>query len=129
MLSLMDLAGCSVEITLCDDAFMRGQNKKHMGHTATTDVLSFPQLPPQGKMAQYRGKFLGDILISLDQARRQARDQGIGLRREILFLIMHSLLHLVGYDHATEQERLTMQECESRVWRALHLKIRAAKHN
>lgn len=129
MLSLMGLASCSVEITLCDDAFMRGQNKKHRSHVGTTDVLSFPQLPPQGKMTQYRGKFLGDILISLDQARRQARDQGIGLRREILFLILHSLLHLVGHDHASERERLTMQEWESRVWRALHLKIKTAKHN
>lgn len=119
ILEWLGLKDASLEITLCDDAFMRRQNRKHMGKAGTTDVLSFPQLPPQKRVSSYRGKFLGDILISLDQAKRQADAQKLPLRKELLFLTLHAVLHLVGYDHAEEGERIKMQKLESSVWKNL----------
>lgn len=113
---LLDLNDAAVEVTLVDDRFMRAQNAKHMKKNGTTDVLSFPQLPPQKTLARYRGKFLGDILISLDQAKRQAKEQGITLTDEVLFLTVHAILHLVGFDHGTKKERLEMQARESEIW-------------
>lgn len=92
-----------------------------MGKGGTTDVLSFPQLPPQKRVAAYRGKFLGDILISLDRAKKQAEAQGLPLEKEVLFLALHSILHLIGHDHGEKGERLKMQKLESRIWRALHV--------
>lgn len=113
-----------MEITLVTDAFMRRQNLKFRGIRGTTDVLSFPQIPvkpkQRGHPKVFGGEFLGDILISLDQARRQAEAQGIPLIREVTFLTVHSVLHLIGYDHATEKERAQMQKRESRIWELLY---------
>lgn len=99
---------------------MMDQNKKFMGKKCTTDVLSFPHIHHQKKnrkdFSEYQSKYLGDVLISLDQAQRQADEQKIKLQVEVLFLIMHSILHLVGYDHATKKERLHMQKLESQIW-------------
>lgn len=104
-----------------DDAFMKVQNKKHRGKKGTTDVLSFPQILPKKvnsrDFRRYRSKFLGDILISLDQAQKQADEQNIDLKCEVLFLTVHSILHLLGFDHETEKQRLEMQALESKIWR------------
>lgn len=116
ILGFLGLSDAWVEITLCDDAFMRKQNRKHMGKRGTTDVLSFPQWPPQKRVSSYRGKFLGDVLISLDQAKRQAEAQKLSLQKEVLFLTLHSVLHLVGHDHGEDGERRRMQALESRIW-------------
>lgn len=115
----LDLRDCRLELTFCDDAFMILQNQKHMGKRGTTDVLSFPQMGPQKNQKRYHGKFLGDILISLDQAKRQAVGQKLSLQKEILFLILHSILHLIGYDHAGKKDRLKMQALESEIWNTL----------
>lgn len=98
---------------------MRRLNKKFMHKEGTTDVLSFPQVAVKianaGKPRFFNGQLLGDIVISLDQASRQARAQNLPLRKEVAFLIVHSLLHLVGYDHDTQKNREKMQERESRL--------------
>jgi probable rRNA maturation factor len=93
-------------------------NRQYMGKGGTTDVLSFPLIPP-GPKSHYRGQHLGDILISLDQAQRQAKLQGLSLRDEVVFLIVHSILHLIGHDHAREDERVRMQSLESKIWKKL----------
>lgn len=116
---LLGLCDISLEITLCDDAFMRRQNLKFMKKNGTTDVLSFPQLEPQKSLQNYKGHFLGDILISLNQARRQAALQKIPMQKEVLFLTLHSILHLLGHDHAKTLERQRMQKWESRIWKKL----------
>ena len=116
MFKWLGLFGASVEITLCDDDFMTVQNRRFMGKRGTTDVLSFPQLTTQTSPTKYQGQFLGDILVSLDQAARQAKLQKSLLRREVLFLIMHSILHLLGHDHGSAVERQKMQALESLIW-------------
>lgn len=115
----LNLGDASVEVTLVGDRFMRAQNSKHMKKSGTTDVLSFPQLSPQKSLSSYHGKFLGDILISLDQAKLQAKEQGITLANEVLFLTIHSILHLIGFDHGAKKERIKMQKLESEIMMSL----------
>lgn len=95
-----------------------------MHKKGTTDVLSFPQIAvthkQRGQVKVFANQFLGDILISLDQAKRQASEQGISLAKEVLFLMIHSILHLVGYDHAKEKDRVAMQRLESKIWGSIY---------
>lgn len=120
-MSYLGLAACSLELTLVDDTFMTVQNRKHRGKKGTTDVLGFPQIQPKKinsrDFRRYRAQFLGDILISLDQAQKQADQQNIDLKREVLFLTVHSILHLLGFDHETKKQRLEMQSLESKIWK------------
>lgn len=123
MLDLLHLRGCTVEITLVNDRFMKEINARTRNVRRTTDVLSFPQItvtPRQtGQRRIFSHQHLGDILISLDQAARQAKLQDLTLTKEVAFLIVHSLLHLIGYDHDTPRARARMQSCESKLWRKL----------
>ena len=77
-----------------------------------TDVLSFPQIDydvDEVVMTNEKGEIvLGDIIISVDTAKRQAEEYGHSLKREICFLTVHSMLHLLGYDHMTEEEEAEM---------------------
>ena len=77
---------------LVSDREMRALNRRWRGHDRSTDVLSFPQ-------DEGRGALLGDVVISVDTARRQAVAQGTTLGREAERLLIHGLLHLLGYDH------------------------------
>lgn len=98
-----------------------------MGKTGTTDVLSFPAWPPQKKIKDYEGQFLGDILVSLDQAHRQAEEYDQSLFREVVFLTLHSILHLLGHDHAEEDERKKMQKLENQIWKNLYPSLNDGK--
>ncbi len=76
---------------------MRTLNRNYRGMDRTTDVLSFALR--EGPFADLQPEFLGDIVISVPVAERQARERGHSLGREIEFLLVHGLLHLLGYDH------------------------------
>lgn len=123
ILDQLKLSQSSLEITLVNDRVMKRYNQKYMGKTGTTDVLSFPQITVSekkiGNQHIFEGIFLGDILISLDQAERQAKVQGLSLKKEVLFLILHSILHLIGHDHADKKERNRMQKWESEIWKKI----------
>ena len=81
-----------LSIVLVSDREMRALNRRWRGHDRPTDVLSFPQ-------DAGRGALLGDVVISVDTARRQAAEQRTTLGREAERLLIHGLLHLLGYDH------------------------------
>ncbi|WP_027893192.1 rRNA maturation RNase YbeY [Calidithermus chliarophilus] len=91
----------ALTVVLTDDAEIRALKKQHWGEDAPTDVLSFPTFEPGDPFVP---PHLGDIIISLDTAARQAREQGHGLEDEVLILAAHSLWHLLGNDHTTETE-------------------------
>ncbi len=88
-----------VSLVFCDDPFIHQLNRQYLGEDRPTDVLSFPQEDI---------KYLGDIVISLETARRQAESRSISLQSEIELLFVHGLLHLLGYDHATPEEETVM---------------------
>jgi probable rRNA maturation factor len=91
-------AGLEVSVSLVDDEEMRRLNAKYRGVDSTTDVLSFEQ----------DGLVLGDIVISMEKARAQAEEYGHPLERELAFLTAHGMLHLMGYDHVTEEDAREM---------------------
>ena len=117
-------------VTITDDAEIRRVNREMRGLDRSTDVLSFPSIDFHGKTArgclkklkrEYDpsvGKYyLGDIMISLETARRQAAEFGHSEERELGFLIAHSMFHLMGYDHIEEADRARMRPMEEKCMR------------
>jgi len=102
-----------VSIAIVDDEAMRNLNRKFRKKNKTTDVLTFPaddsDADPNAK-----GRPLGDIVISIDQARRQATDQKHSLATEVRYLILHGILHALGYDHETDDGEMNALEVEVR---------------
>ena len=97
-----------LSVVLAGDTRLRTLNRKYLGRDAPTDVLSFPttQLNPETGR-----RYLGDVVISLRRAQTQARSGGHSLQEELQLLVVHGVLHLLGYDHAT-------QSGKKRMWRA-----------
>ncbi len=101
-----------VSVTVVDNETIHGMNLEHRGIDRPTDVLSFPMFDEDFDDGE--DAVLGDIVISLEKAKEQAEEYGHSLKREIAFLTVHSVLHLLGYDHeegkAQESEMFARQE-------------------
>jgi probable rRNA maturation factor len=98
--ALLDSEGSPRDVELsvvfCDDPFIHALNRDYRGKDKPTDVLSFPQGPETG--------VLGDIVISVPTAARQAAERGQPVGQEVEWLFLHGLLHLLGYDDSTDEE-------------------------
>jgi len=92
---------------------MRELNRRWRGQRGTTDVLSFPAAQAEFEKLS-GGETLGDVVISVEQADRQAREHGLTLDDEIAQLILHGLLHLCGYDHETDDGEMNALELRLR---------------
>ncbi len=100
-----------VSVLLTDDAGIQTLNRTYRGLDQPTDVLSFAQREGEGGDAH--DPFLGDVVISVERAERQAKDFGHSLARELGFLAVHGTLHLLGWDHhKPEQESAMMAKTE-----------------
>ncbi|MBE6796129.1 MAG: rRNA maturation RNase YbeY [Ruminococcaceae bacterium] len=114
-----------ISVTFVDDDTIHELNRQHRNVDSSTDVLSFP-LGENGvydKNLETGACLLGDIVISVPTAVRQAETYGHSLQREIGFLTVHSMLHLLGYDHVNGGiEAVRMREKEERVLTELGLK-------
>jgi probable rRNA maturation factor len=102
-----------VSIAFVDDETMTGLNRKFRKKSRTTDVLTFPADDSYNDPAQ-TGRPLGDIVISVDQARRQAAEERHSTGTEVRYLILHGLLHALGYDHETDNGEMNALELEAR---------------
>src|SRR5207249_2235881 len=107
----------SVSLVLTSDERIRTLNRDFLETDRPTDVLSFPLADPGDLEDRGRELFLGEIYISVDTARAQARAARRPYRREVAHLAIHGLLHLLGYDHATAAARRRMTAIESRLLR------------
>jgi probable rRNA maturation factor len=115
-LALLNLQNQELSIVLVGDKEMRQLNFNYRRKKQTTDVLSFPpgMQPPRGVA------LLGDVIISVEQARRQAKEQGKTLKDEIAVLLIHGLLHLLGYDHErSPRQAKIMAGLERKLYRHL----------
>jgi len=99
MLEALDHADCELTVVLVDDDSMRELNKTWRGKDATTDVLSFAMR--EGEYAELNPQLLGDVVISVPAASRQASRARRTTVDEVTMLLAHGLLHLLGYDHQT----------------------------
>jgi len=106
-----------LSIALVDDASIAELNARYRGVPGATDVLSFSLL--DGAHAEHRGELLGDVVVSLDTAAVQARRARRSLDDEVLRLLIHGTLHLLGHDHERRDEARRMRAEERRVWKAL----------
>lgn len=105
-------AETELEVVLTNDEEIHKLNVEYRGKDRPTDVLSFSWTEAE---EQFPGEpeLLGEIIISLDTAKRQAEEYGHSFEREMAFLAIHGLLHLVGYDHELgkeEEERMTIRQ-------------------
>lgn len=103
-----------VSVTLTDNMHIKELNAQYRGKDYATDVLTFAlregdEPPIVGGMTT---ELLGDIIISLERAEEQAEEYGHSMEREVAFLTVHGMLHLLGYDHLEEAERCEMRQEE-----------------
>lgn len=121
MLDELGIGNAELSILLCDDPQIQVLNQAHRGKNAPTDVLSFPLMDPEDEqLSTLEGGALGDVVISLDTAQRQAAHRGQDLMQEVEFLLAHGLLHLLGYDHETDQEEAEMDAATQKLVVAAH---------
>jgi probable rRNA maturation factor len=109
-MKLLPVAAADVTIAFVSDRAMRELNRLWRHKQGTTDVLSFPATQDLFEMGD--GPNLGDVVISAEQAARQAKEHGLTFDQEIAQLILHGLIHLCGYDHSTdngEMDRLELR--------------------
>ncbi|MBM4361678.1 MAG: rRNA maturation RNase YbeY [Deltaproteobacteria bacterium] len=109
MLAALGEAASDLSVLLVDDAEIERLNARHRRKRKPTDVLAFPMddvaTPPRG-----RARLLGDVVVSLDTAARHARERRHPLVVEVTHLLAHGLLHLLGWDHRTDEEEARMNE-------------------
>ncbi|HXG85861.1 MAG TPA: rRNA maturation RNase YbeY [Pyrinomonadaceae bacterium] len=103
--------GKSATIAFISDRKMRALNKNFRGKNSTTDVLSFPFEADEFEEGE---NILGDIIISVERAKKQAEENGLDFETEIKQLILHGVLHLCGYDHETDAGEMNRVELKLR---------------
>lgn len=100
---------CELSVLFCDDASIKNLNHQYRGLNASTDVLSFEQKRIEGITPSP----LGDIVISLETVERNCGSNRSLMRKEIDLLFCHGLLHLLGYDHQSDRQRISMTKKQS----------------
>ena len=111
-LKVVPAGDVGVTVAFVSDRRMRELNRMWRRKVGTTDVLSFPSAQDEFEKAE--GLSLGDVVISVEQAARQARAHKLKLDEEIAQLILHGLLHLCGYDHETDDGEMNRMELRLR---------------
>ncbi len=109
VLGRLDLEG-EVGVKFCSDSTMATYNRKYRGKSGPTDVLSFPE----GSMDPEGFTYIGDIVIAVPVAARQAKEAGHPLAAELKLLLLHGILHLAGYDHETDSGTMNRKELSLR---------------
>lgn len=117
-----------VNVLIVDNEGIREINNEQRNIDSATDVLSFPMLDfENGKMIKtdadyFEGNLvLGDIVLSAQRAKEQSEEFGHSFEREVGFLVCHSMLHLLGYDHEEEEDRLVMRQKEEAILESINL--------
>jgi probable rRNA maturation factor len=110
-----------VSVTFVSMEEMKILNNTYRGIDQVTDVLSFPQYGELGEMPAFGNLCLGDVVICTDQALLQAHEFGHSPEREIVYLFVHSLAHLLGYDHITRGDQEIMRAVEEEIMESIDL--------
>jgi probable rRNA maturation factor len=103
-------------VAFSSNADVRALNAQYRGQDKPTNVLSFPAPPPPpGHRPEGEPLFLGDVVLAAETVAAEARDQGIPIAHHIQHLVVHGVLHLLGYDHEDDSEAETMEALETRL--------------
>jgi probable rRNA maturation factor len=106
-------------IVLADDAEQRRLNRDWRGIDRSTNVLSFASWDPAIELPADAPLLLGDVILAYETVAREAEEQGKAIIDHLCHLIIHGVLHLLGYDHATEREAVTMEKLETSILASL----------
>ena len=104
-----------LSIVLTDDAEQRALNRDWRGIDTPTNVLSFPQIAPFAPLAG----LIGDVILAYATLTREAAEQGVSFEDHFTHLVVHGVLHILGYDHLTEDEALVMERLETQILASL----------
>lgn len=118
--------GAELTIVISNDEQLQALNHQFLGIDAPTDVLSFPSAETD---PDSEGLYLGDILISYPQALAQSKSGGHPILDELRLLVVHGVLHLLGYDHAEDAEQEKMWTLQATILRSLGCSILGPAHN
>lgn len=117
----MDPEKTEISMSVVSKQQIRELNRIYRGVDRDTDVLSFPMTEDFEAAAEQPYIMLGDVVICMEKAKEQAEEYGHTLKREIVYLFVHSVFHLLGYDHMSDDEKAEMRACEEGVMAALGL--------
>ena len=104
-----------VDLLFVDNEAIREMNREYRDKDSATDVLSFPMYEADEEIDDEDEILFGDIVISLERAQEQCEEYGHSLEREVMYLLVHGLLHLAGYDHMEEEEKKEMRAQEEKL--------------
>jgi probable rRNA maturation factor len=126
---ILSASGCpegELSILVVDDERIRTLNRDYLDRDRTTNVISFPM--QEGEGAGLHPDVLGDVVISADTAARDAEEAGVSFENELHFLLLHGILHLLGYDHerGTQEEAQRMEAKEREVFSLIQKEFPAA---
>ena len=111
LLDLLERSDSELSVVLTDDADIAQINQEYLGHEGPTNVISFPM--QEGEFSGVNPHLLGDVVISLDTAFKEAEDAEISLEERFTQLLIHGILHLVGYDHEHSETEADKMEAKS----------------
>jgi len=117
----LDHENVEISVSFVSKEEMNALNKYYRGIDKVTDVLSFPQYSPEEEFPRNGKIVLGDVVICTDQALLQADEFGHSPERELVYLFVHSMFHLLGHDHAASEEKDEMRELEENVMTVVNL--------
>jgi probable rRNA maturation factor len=117
-------SGCELAVVVTDDEILRELNRRHRGVDASTDVLAFPN-EARGPFvdAPDEPHYLGDVVVSFHRAAAQAAEAGHDTQAELQLLVVHGVLHLLGYDDQAEEPRAKMWRVQSQILQALEVDV------
>lgn len=113
-----------INVVLTTPENIRTINKEQRNIDKETDVLSFPMFEKEeiGQVPEEQFDVLGDIVISIEKVREQAKDFGHSFERELSYMVVHGFYHLIGYDHILEEDKIKMREREENILNKLEIK-------
>ena len=114
MIKFEKLDNLIFNVIIVDNEYIHKLNRDYRNIDRSTDVITFA-LEDNGKIELEGGRVLGDIYISIDKAKEQAKEYNHSLKRELSFLMVHGFLHLLGYDHMNEEDEKIMFDKQERI--------------
>lgn len=119
-LRILGYREAQVSILFCEDSYIQKLNREYRRVNAPTDVLAFSM--HEGPFPRVHPEVLGDVVISLETASRQAKRYRHSLNKEIALLVVHGILHLLGYDHLKKKDKELMHKKEREILKSLTIK-------
>lgn len=119
ILSVLGCTSSELSVSIVGDRSMRILNREYLGKDRPTNVISFSM--QEGEFGSISAGLLGDVVISADTAAREAQEAGITFHERLVFLLLHGILHLTGYDHerSGEEEARRMEAKEQEIFECL----------